>query len=323
MFATATRLAVLLVGRNPKWTEQSDYSGAPSVADAGVFLEDAPVTKVDVRLRENLKFRTGRVSVETVADSETYNIEVRGDTAAFGSDSDATEQEIVNGLVDAVNALRQDVRARGVDEDGDGNLDTVYLESNRTAIFVDSVSAGEDYTVTVNGVDHTVTADGGAPSADGILTGLDSALDTSSAPVKSYAEDTDDDGNVDTIFIVPVEAGSLDVSVSATGAGSLTIAAQGQESDNPHYGLPGSTGSAELSLDADAVQVDARYYTTYKGDSEVPGGWRLVAEYTSIGYRGLDEAVATAGKERGYIEIANSNEGTPREVSQGPATLED
>lgn len=322
MFGTATRLAVLLAGRNPKWSEQDSFGGAPSVDDAGIFLENAPLCWIDVQLRENLKYRRGRITVTTVADSETYNVEVRQSTASYNSDGDATEVEVVEGIVQEVNALRLDVHARAIDEDSDNDPDTVYLESNNTAIHIDTLAASETYSVTVNGYTASQASDG-TPSDEEVLDPIVSDLNASAAPVRAYGEDTTGDGNTDTIFLEPVEAESLEVAVSATGSGSIVIDAAGKEGDNPHYGLPGSTGSAELALDADAVEVDLLFFVTHRGDASVPEGWRLEDSISSVGYRGTVQPQQAAGRERGYVQIINRDEGTVRSVSIGPATLED
>jgi len=322
-YGKALELAVLLAGRNPHWTERTRYGGAPTDTNDGVSLREAPVTHLCVQLREVLRYRRGRVSVSTVENNETYSVGVRQSTASYGSDADATEAEVVEGLELAVNALRLDVRARAVDEDGDGSVDTLYLESNHTALYCPGPLAGETYTVTIDGTAYTYTADAWGASNEEILGGLAQAINAADAPARAHTIDTTGDGDTDTLFLEPTDARSLTVTVDATGEGMLALEASGAQSDNPAYTLPGSTGDAQLALDADAVGGEVYYYHTLSGESQTPEGWHHEPQRQwTVDYRGLRTVVPTGGESRGYISFQTTGEGTPRYVGLGPAVEE-
>lgn len=324
-FELATLLDTLLIGRNPQWRPQTEYKGAPERDTDGEDLRSAVTTHLRVQLRENLRFRTGRFTVSDIQNSTAYEAVIRTSTASFTSDSDATEVEIVEGLVQEINALRLDVRARSIDQDGDGNVDEVRVESNHSCVTVASVNSSDTYFIVLNGERIEYDSDASATEAE-IISGLETALDQATAvSVDAYSEDTTGSGDVDTLFFRPFQAGSLIVDdIGATGSGDLTLEAQGYESDNPNYEVAsGSTG--RLDLDADAIELDLRWFSyPVQGDisDNQPPGWDLEDEWNQIDYRGFSESVITASKQRGYLEVDNRKQGTPRNVSIGPAVQE-
>jgi hypothetical protein len=326
IFELANRLDVLLVGRNPQWRPQDDVSGAPDgITDGQDLADDAPVTYIKIDLRETLRWRTGRVTVDLVQDATNYEVEVRSSTAVYGSSGSADEPEIVNGIVQEVNALRLDVRARSIDQDGDGNDDEVRIESNHSCLSVASVSNSDTYFVAINGVRIETSSDSTATEAE-ILDDLATAINQASVKADARPEDTTGNGDTDTLFIAPIDTGSLDIpDAGASGSGDLTIEARGLESDNPHYGI-GPNSGGRLSLDADASKLDAVRWYQYAVEGSLadnaPDSWAVDQEWGPISYRGFDKRVLTTAARRGYLEAVNTAEGSIRRALIGPAVEE-
>lgn len=320
----ANELAIRQIGRRPEWSEQANVSGAPQTPTAGVFLRDAPVTHLDVRLREDLRTRRARITVASVASNALYEWEVGTRTISYTSSGSATEDEILNAIVRLTNDEATQARAERRDLSGDGNKDTVVLESGHTAF---SVTAADNDTYTLNIRDDSTrhllgriqyTSGSGATVAS-VCDGLTQAINGSDVQVRAFAEDTDADGDTNAVFMRPDKRGSIYASGTTLGSGGFDFFARGDESDNPHYGL---FSENVLDLDADARQLEAvRFFTSARGDSP-PGGWRLDREWTSISYRGLTERICTPGRQRGYIEIFNIDEGSIRSAHIGPAIEE-
>jgi len=319
----ANELAVRTIGRRPDWTEVIDTSGAPVATGDGLYLQEAPVTHVDVRLRESLRHRRGRLTVETVSDNGIYSWEVDTVSLSYTASGSATEDEILNAIVRLTNAESLSVRAERRDLSGDGKSDTVVLESNYTSFDVTAAS-NDLYTLTIQdlGTDRVLErvqyTSGGSATVASIIDGLVQAVNSSDVGARAFAEDTDQDGATDVGFVRPDGRGSLYL-VGASIGGALNILNRGRETDNPHYS---DTGSNLLALDADARSLDAVRFFTTNAASQAPEGWRLQKEWADVDYRGLSDLVRTAGDERGYLEVLNIDEGQIRSAHLGPAIEE-
>lgn len=94
IFELANTLAILTVGRQPKWTVQAEAgipqfpNGPPLNANAGVFLENSPTTLLSVKVREQVQQRTLRIEITTLNLTDTYTLTLPGPTA-FAFDAGA------------------------------------------------------------------------------------------------------------------------------------------------------------------------------------------------------------------------------------------
>lgn len=319
-FQQATNLAVQAWLTDPHWEDQEeDPSGAPVGDTYGETLENKAVTIFDLRLRESLRYRKGRVTIpDNAQDNTTYEIDVRGLRASYTSSGSADKPEILNGLARGVNGLKLDVRAYTTDTDNDNNADTLILKSNHTSLSVSATSNGTTHSVTIEGV----TVEYQAGSGDSVGDVMDELIDlingSSDMPfAKAFKQDTDDDGVTEMFFVLPVDYGSL--TVSATNA---TVHMLGRESDNPSVDVSDSTPALGLDLDAASLDTVRFYGLMTKGESTVPGGWRLVEEYTNVDYRGFQKTLKVGPFKRGYIEVVHGGSGTLRSTKIGYSTAD-
>jgi len=144
MYELANLLATLMVGRDPQWTEQTTYTGAPDTADDGVDLVNCPKTLVDVAMREEVHRRTVKVTIDTLDLTATYTIYINGITCAYdaGAGGATDEEDVIHGIRDAVNtAASAVVTAVAIDADGDGDDDTVVITGDAEAHYYVSEAA--------------------------------------------------------------------------------------------------------------------------------------------------------------------------------------
>jgi len=321
-FDLATQLAIRQFAGNPEWKPLSNVDGAPVDLTAGVDLESAPAALLDVELRDNLRHRTGRVSVTDVQDSTNYEVEVRTQTATATSAGSATEDGIIQKITRAVNGLRTNVRARNVDTDGDNNFEESWIESNHSCITVSSVNNNYTYNLTIDGVLIEFDSDGSATEVE-VINGIRDQIDQSSAPADAISEDTTGNGDVDTLFIAPVNAGTLEITDVDS---DLTLEATGQETDNPFYGIA-SSSTGRLSLDSDATRATVLFFATFReGEKpdQAPGGWRLVDKFDDVDYRGLTREQSlqmVSMYRRGYLQVIEES-GSIRQANIGTAMKE-
>jgi len=106
IFTTSTELAILTAGRTPVWSTEDD-SGSdlpPSAADSGVYLQRAVRALVHVSLRENVAYRSVRLTTTTVL-TGTYTVTVDGNAVAYNAtvEAPADINELLEGIAEAVN----------------------------------------------------------------------------------------------------------------------------------------------------------------------------------------------------------------------------
>lgn len=327
MFGRASELAILLSNGNVAWELQGDTSGAPSGRNRGEDVSGSPVVFMRARLRENLRYRRGRIDVtdDDVTTGDTYEVTVRNKTASFSPSSlSGTEAEhvetAVQGIAQAINNDRQNVRARTVDIDDDNLDDRVLIESNHSAFTVATVSDSTDYFITANGTKITFTSDSSATEVE-IIDGLKAEINNSTEPIEAFADDTTGNGDVDTLWVKPVESDSI---VFGNISANLTQWSTGKETDNPYYAIPSSSAD-QLSLDADATGAKAILFTyPLPGESsgdDTPEGWDQEALFQDIDYRGFRESVVVADASQAYLQLI-PDDGTIREAHLGPTTVD-
>jgi hypothetical protein len=144
-FELANELTILRGGRNPRWTRQTQHSGAPSAANDGVWLRDAVVTAIMVALREVPGARTGYVTITNVVDVVAYRVIVDGNTVAIVSGAGSTAASIIQQLVLAlpgVPAAAALVSFTAVDTDGDGVVDALRVRGLAEADYTLAVTSG-------------------------------------------------------------------------------------------------------------------------------------------------------------------------------------
>lgn len=145
IYSTATELAVLAAGRAPKQTDGASVTSEPANAGAGVYLEQAVRTLVEVTLREETHRRTVRLGITANLDLlSTYTVTIDGTAVAYdaAAGSAADLEDVVDGIAAAINAngtVNQLVTATAVDDD-----DTTT--SPRTKVLIRGLS-GQAYAV--------------------------------------------------------------------------------------------------------------------------------------------------------------------------------
>jgi len=327
MFGRASELAILLSNGNVAWELQTDTSGAPNGTNRGEDVSESPVVFMRARLRENLRFRRGRVDItdDDVTTGDTYEVAVRNTTASFSPASlSGTEAEhvqtAIRGLARAVNNDRQDVRARTIDTDDDNLDDRMLLESNYSAFTVSNVQNSTDYFVTANGTKITFTSDSSATEVE-ILDGLKSEINNSAEPIEAFTDDTTGNGDVDTLWVKPVESDSI---VWGSISGNLTQESAGKETGNPYYAIPSSSAD-QLSLDADATGAKAILFTIpgpgESSGADTPTGWGEEQLYQDINYTGFKESEVIPDASRAYLQLIPDH-GTIRSVHLGPTVID-
>ena len=99
-FQLANTLAELFAGRNPQWTEQAAYAGAPSTVAAGVDLPDAVVTLIVVAMRAGVHRRIADVTMGVLDVAATYKVTINGNAIYFVTPAD--QDILLIGLRDAI-----------------------------------------------------------------------------------------------------------------------------------------------------------------------------------------------------------------------------
>lgn len=107
-FDLATSLGVLQVGRDPSGQTHTSPSGVTArpadVAD-GVPLLDSVVALVAIDVREDVAFRTARLTIPTLTIGDTFTLTLNStEVATYDSTGDADEDEVMLGLAAAINA---------------------------------------------------------------------------------------------------------------------------------------------------------------------------------------------------------------------------
>lgn len=345
LYQTANLLGQLIIGRRPEWqqiTLRTDGAavpvtrkGAPYAAGSGIGLNNSPKTRVAVDLREDVARYGHRVRVTTVANATTYTITVDGFDYDYLSDADATQAEIVQGLVDAIN--------NGVSL---GNISLTFADNAPPT--EDTITRGAgDWTADNVGSGTQITLSNGSGAA--LNEGLTFTASASTAPtatvftcivtddvsaetetydviakqqVSAVAEDRDGDGTIDTVVITTllgIEQVAVigPITTNTTSAQDAAIELLASETT-----VQTVTVSAELEFDKDATTCDVEVYFT-AGGKNPQTGWRSPNEcqFTSLTYIGLDERINSAGCTRADIAIRNAD-GIVARAYLGPAVQE-
>lgn len=158
-FELGNELAILAGGRNPQWTRQSNYtgvaafSGAPTLANSGVYLENSLVAMICVKMRRDAHRRTARVTIPNAnLAATTYTVNING-TAHNVAPAFADRAAIIAALVSSINGGAQAsvVTASAADEDSG-------VAGNDTLLIVGDVEADFTISVAVAGGDGTIAA---------------------------------------------------------------------------------------------------------------------------------------------------------------------
>lgn len=120
VFTTATELAVLAAARSPDWENCPSPTSEPANAAAGVALQGAVRTLVQVSLREQVHRRTVRLGIVNPDLASTYTVTIDGTAVAFNAAGAgaADLEDVVDGIASAINAngtVNQIVSATAVD----------------------------------------------------------------------------------------------------------------------------------------------------------------------------------------------------------------
>lgn len=105
-FSLANQLLILSAGRRPAWRAQTvsdDVLNPPAAASDGVALSDAVVAGVRIDLREDVAFRTVRVTFPTLDLAANITVTIAG-TGVTVNGPFADRAAIVDALVTAINA---------------------------------------------------------------------------------------------------------------------------------------------------------------------------------------------------------------------------
>lgn len=149
----ATEIAVLSGAERADWKNQKNAvvpvlsgggNGVPGAIDDGVALLGSLKTLVLLDLRDNLAFRTSKVTVVTADDTQTYRVIVNGNNVDYVAIGGDLLQEILEGMRDAINAdgtVNLIVIASVADLDDDSVDDTLVLKGLAFAHYSVDVSA--------------------------------------------------------------------------------------------------------------------------------------------------------------------------------------
>lgn len=136
-FETLNAAGLLAIALTPEWVDQdatsAAYTGAPSSASSGVYLQESPRCLIYVALRESVAQRTARVTV-TFDAASTYVVTVNG-VASAG----ATGASLAALLADLVTKSTALAGVTAI-ADPDDPLDTVRLTGDAEADFSIDVS---------------------------------------------------------------------------------------------------------------------------------------------------------------------------------------
>ena len=139
LYEDLNRAGLLAIGLIPEWVDQddaaADYTGAPTGASSGVYLQDSPKTLVQVNAREAVHRREARVQV-TVADLTTtvYTVTVSGTAVVYDASAElpANLAALVAGIAAAIEADAAATLVVDAVTDPD-NPDTVLLTGKAEA----------------------------------------------------------------------------------------------------------------------------------------------------------------------------------------------
>lgn len=137
--------AILSVGRTPEWQKQTSFTGAPSSAISGIWLDNTVVTLVTVDLRETLAKRTARVTMATLDTGATYTVTIAGSACQKATPTD--EDDLLTGLRDAINAgVSATVTAVALDASG---VDVSISSAAAKSVLIRGV-AEADYAIAIS-----------------------------------------------------------------------------------------------------------------------------------------------------------------------------
>lgn len=280
----------------------------PPHGDDGIELGLARVALLGMQLRADPRRRQARVEVEVVDDSSDYALDVGSSTAVATSMSPASETGILNRLLDGVRSLSEPVLAEGLDPDNDGNLEALHLEGHWHRVTF-TAAQSEDYTVDTRWGSRTVTSSGsltGADLLDDIVQKLVDELEQLAADNGNVFDvrgiDTDSDGLLDVLYLTPRSPMTLQLSVSATGSGAMTIDAAGDASDITYaWNSSSSTGTAELDVARDATSATFEVW----GRSEAFGEWQRINGLSGlqINDNWTESLQSLADFDRGFVRV--------------------
>lgn len=118
-FELVNLLAVLTAGRNPQWNPQAvggvfTHTGVPASIAAGVSLNvaastgtvlNAIVSILQIEMRENVAFRTARVSFNPFAVSGTWVVSIDGNAVSFAAGGGDDADAVIDGLIAALSGV--------------------------------------------------------------------------------------------------------------------------------------------------------------------------------------------------------------------------
>lgn len=105
-FSRANQLLILSAGRRPVWYAQTvtdDVRNPPAAASDGVALSDAVVAGIKIDLRENVAFRTTRITFPTVDLAANYTVTIASNAVTVNGPF-ADKAAIVDALIVAITA---------------------------------------------------------------------------------------------------------------------------------------------------------------------------------------------------------------------------
>lgn len=165
-----------------------------------VFIDDAVVTQVDT------------VTIDTVVDDTLYTVTINGVAHTFTSDGSATDVEIRDGLVSAINGGAQPVTAAPV--------------TSSTFTITADVS-GTAFTITVGTNLSSVSTRPNVAEIDSDFNGLNTVTATPTGTTFNYVVDpatiTPSDGNPTVTGATPIALESVNTGAVGAPANSLTV----------------------------------------------------------------------------------------------------
>lgn len=331
IFELASKLAVLLVGRNPEWGElsiptdgatvPSTIKGRPLNGNAGKGLGNAPKCLIHIACREDLARFGTRVRVTAVDDTATYTVTVNSLDHAYACSGGEDEEAILDG----VEAIIDDGVAITTGDLTFGGVAGAYTITRASGDWgADGATAGTQVLVTGTNSPGTYTIASVDSASVVTLEGEDvvSAATETPTTVKLRAQvtaavETRDD--VATLVIktkhgkdqYPDEDDVLKAAELAdeTTTHTITLAATG-------------TGDMEYDKDASTCDVIAFLLPGGSGGDKPEGEWARGegATWEGVTKDGVTQRLSTAGYERVDASVANAD-GIVR-IRFGPAVDE-
>ena len=154
------RSETLLKGNTDEWTPSNAYEPATKgyvdamASSSGGNVEITKKYRAVAEVDQTVFFddriaQVDRVTIDSVDNDTDYKLNIDGNTITYTSDSDATEAEIVQGLIDAINDSYGDVVTASADEDNSDSL-LVTADTKGVGFTIDTVVKVTDSTVTAN-----------------------------------------------------------------------------------------------------------------------------------------------------------------------------